>query len=314
MSRRPEVPTPGTNVKRVVYRAIDHGTGQLTYTHVATRSCLNFMAFLTVLSLVHAAKKIQQVCDDGWFKIALAVQAWLTANREKEGLYWLAPYCPGLSRSERPWSHMKRTVPANVRFKTRDDLVTAFPDSVSQISGRKDATGFISNHESLRPPKWKADRVRRHPYLAMLAHRRYFPAFVVTNRGGQKWRTDQRARHDCAQRLDATLLMARDLQSSLGGEIDCEVKDYFTLKTTHDRAGHSTLPLAWRGSAPQEKNHAVDVWRPESPQDGSGHSILSGLKKLRKVPCFYHKTEILVVRITFPSPMQLWLASTHSLW
>jgi hypothetical protein len=34
---QPEVPTPGTNEKRVVYGGIDYATGQLTYTVAATQ-------------------------------------------------------------------------------------------------------------------------------------------------------------------------------------------------------------------------------------------------------------------------------------
>src|SRR5262249_12714338 len=46
---QPEVPTPGTNEKRVVYGGIDYATGQLTYTVAATKSGVNFLAFLAAL-------------------------------------------------------------------------------------------------------------------------------------------------------------------------------------------------------------------------------------------------------------------------
>jgi transposase len=153
---QPEVPTPGTNEKRVVYGAIDYATGQLTYTVAATKSGVNFLAFLIALVAVYAGKKIRLVCDNGRFHTTKAVQAWLAANRDKVEIYWLPPYCPSLNLIERLWGHLKRTVLANVLFATMEDLVAAFADGVSRVNGRKDKMGFVFNHDDLRPPKRKA--------------------------------------------------------------------------------------------------------------------------------------------------------------
>src|SRR5262249_728830 len=71
---QPEVPTPGKNEKRVVYGGIDYATGQLTYTVAATKSGVNFLAFLMVLAARYAGKKIRLVCDNGRFHTTQAVQ------------------------------------------------------------------------------------------------------------------------------------------------------------------------------------------------------------------------------------------------
>jgi len=153
---QPEVPTPGTNEKRVVYGGIDYATGQLTYTVAATKSGVNFLAFLVALVAVYAGKKIRLVCDNGRFHTTQAVQAWLEANKDKIEIFWLPPYCPSLNLIERLWGHLKRTVLANVLFATIDDLVAAFVAGVSRINGRKDQMGFVFNHDDIRPKRRKA--------------------------------------------------------------------------------------------------------------------------------------------------------------
>jgi transposase len=153
---QPEVPTPGTNAKQVVYGGIDYATGQLTYTVAATKSGVNFLAFLMTLVAAYAGKKIRLVCDNGRFHTTKAVQAWLQANRDKLEIFWLPPYCPSLNLIERLWGHLKRTVLANVLFETIEDLVAAFVAGVGQVNGRKDKMGFMFNHDDLHPNKRKA--------------------------------------------------------------------------------------------------------------------------------------------------------------
>jgi transposase len=153
---QPEVPTPGTNEKQVVYGGIDYATGTLTYTVAATKSGVHFLAFLGALVAAYAGKKIRLVCDNGRFHTTKAVQAWLAANQDKIEIFWLPPYCPSLNLIERLWGHLKRTVLANVLFETLDDLVAAFVAGVSRINGRKDKMEFVFNHDDLKPKRRKA--------------------------------------------------------------------------------------------------------------------------------------------------------------
>lgn len=153
---QPEVPTPGTNEKQVVYGGIDYASGRLTYTVAATKSGVNFLAFLVALVVAYAGKKIRLVCDNGRFHTTKAVQAWLAANRDKLEIFWLPPYCPSLNLIERLWGHLKRTVLANVLFETLEDLVAAFVVGVSRVNGCKEKMGFVFNHDDLGPKRRKA--------------------------------------------------------------------------------------------------------------------------------------------------------------
>jgi transposase len=62
-------------------------------------------------------------------------------------VYWLPPYCPSLNLIERLWGHLKRTVLANVLFKTLDDLVQAFRRGVARINGRRNRMAFMFRHD-----------------------------------------------------------------------------------------------------------------------------------------------------------------------
>jgi transposase len=146
---QPEVPAPGQNEKKVVYGGVDYATGQITYTVAATKSGVNFLAFLIALATAYAGRRVRLVCDNGSFHYTKAVRAWLDANRDKIVIFWLPPYCPSLNLIERLWGHLKRTVLANVLFETMEDLVAAFRCGVGRINGHRNQMGFIFDHDDV---------------------------------------------------------------------------------------------------------------------------------------------------------------------
>ncbi len=147
---QPEIPSPGENKKKVVYGAVDYATGRITYTVADTKSGQNFLAFLVALVTAYAGRKIRLVCDNGRFHHTRAVQQWLKVNKDLIKVFWLPPYCPSLNLIERLWGHVKRTVLANVLFKTMNDLVAAFCRGVSQIDGHRNRMGFIFDHDDVK--------------------------------------------------------------------------------------------------------------------------------------------------------------------
>lgn len=147
---QPEVPAPGLNEKEVVYGGVDYATGQITHTIADTKSGQNFLAFLIALLAAYAGRKIRLVCDNGRFHHARAVREWLKDHRDQITIFWLPPYCPGLNLIERLWGHLKRTVLANVLFRTMDDLVAAFRRGVGRINGHRNKMGFIFDHDDIQ--------------------------------------------------------------------------------------------------------------------------------------------------------------------
>jgi transposase len=146
---QPEVPAPGKNEKQVVYGGVDYATGKIIHTIAATKSGVNFLAFLVALVAAYAGRKVRLVCDNGRFHHTKAVQAWLAAHRDQVEIYWLPPYCPSLNLIERLWGHLKRTVIANVLFNTIDDLVVAFRRGVRDVNGHRNKMEFMFDHDDV---------------------------------------------------------------------------------------------------------------------------------------------------------------------
>jgi transposase len=147
---QPEVPAPGKNEKKVVYGGVDYATGQITYTIADTKSGTHFIAFLMALAAAYMGRRIRLVCDNGRFHHTHAVRAWLKANADRVTVFWLPPYCPSLNLIERLWGHLKRTVLANVLFKSIDDLVAAFRRGVGRINGHRNQMGFMFDHDDVQ--------------------------------------------------------------------------------------------------------------------------------------------------------------------
>ena len=153
VGQQPQVPAPGKNAKRVVFGGVNYATGKFTYTVQETKCGAAFLVFLAVLLAAYLGKKIRLVCDNGRFHHTKAVAAWLAAHRDRIEVYWLPPYCPSLNLIERLWGHIKRTVLANVLYRTLDDLVWAFRQGARRLTGARERMGFMFNHDDLAVKK-----------------------------------------------------------------------------------------------------------------------------------------------------------------
>jgi hypothetical protein len=149
VGRQPEVPAPGQNEKKVIYGGVDYRTGKLTYTVADAKCGAEFLVFLILLVKTYAGRKIRMVCDNGRFHTTKAVQAWLAEHRDQIEVFWLPPYSPSLNLIERLWGHLKRTILANVLYKTLDDLVVAFRTGVRRMTGDRERMGFMFDHDDL---------------------------------------------------------------------------------------------------------------------------------------------------------------------
>ena len=149
VGQQPQVPAPGKNEKKVVYGGVNYATGQITHTIADTKSGTHFLEFLITLLATYAQRKIRLVCDNGRFHHTKAVQRWLKEHADRITVFWLPPYCPSLNLIERLWGHLKRTVLANVLFKTVDDLVAAFRRGVGRVNGHRDRMGFMYDHDDV---------------------------------------------------------------------------------------------------------------------------------------------------------------------
>ena len=153
VGQQPQVPAPGKNEKQVVYGGVDYTTGKIVHTVAATKSGVNFLAFLITLVAAYRGRKVRLVCDNGRFHHTKAVAAWLAAHRHLIEVYWLPPYCPSLNLIERLWGHLKRTFIANVLFTDMKDLAAALRRGIRQVNGRRARMGFMFDHDDVRTTK-----------------------------------------------------------------------------------------------------------------------------------------------------------------
>ena len=149
VGQQPQVPAPGKNEKQIVYGGVDYATGRIVHTVAATKSGVNFLAFLVTLAAAYKGRKVRLVCDNGRFHHTHAVAAWLAEHRHLIEVYWLPPYCPSLNLIERLWGHLKRTFIANVLFTDMSDLVAALKRGIRQVNGRRARMGFMFDHDEV---------------------------------------------------------------------------------------------------------------------------------------------------------------------
>lgn len=147
---QPEIPAPGKNEKKVVYGGVDYASSKITSIIADTKSGWNFIAFLTALLKAYGNRKIRLVCDNARYHHTKAVHAFLEAHADRLTVFWLPTYCPSLNLIERLWGHLKRTVLANVLFKTTEELAQAFRRGVGRINGHRNKMGFMFDHDDVR--------------------------------------------------------------------------------------------------------------------------------------------------------------------
>ncbi len=122
------VPTPGSNVSRALFGALNIRSGQWTYL-VRERMCQeDFIAFLEHLLSVYATGTLILIVDNYSSHKAGDVQDWLAAH-ERLQIHYLPTYCSHLNPVEPIWLRLKGQMAANRLYgsmKLLLDFVDAF--------------------------------------------------------------------------------------------------------------------------------------------------------------------------------------------
>jgi transposase len=106
------VPTPGTNVTRTLFGALDIRTGRWTYLVRERMRKEDFIAFLEHLVVVYPRGLIILIVDCYSSHTAHIVRDWLKEHPRLQ-LYYLPKYCSHLNPVERIWLRLKNRVAAN---------------------------------------------------------------------------------------------------------------------------------------------------------------------------------------------------------
>jgi transposase len=106
------VPTPGTNVTRALFGALNIRTGRWVYLVRERMRTDDFLAFLEYLLVAYPTGPILLIVDNFSSHTAHAVTAWLPAHPRLQ-LCYLPKYCSHLNPVERIWLRLKNSVAAN---------------------------------------------------------------------------------------------------------------------------------------------------------------------------------------------------------
>ena len=124
--QQPLVLTPGKNVKRYVFGALNARTGAIVHGVCEHKTATVFVQFLEYLSSRYRrAKRIHLVLDNYIIHKARIVTAKLAELAGRIVLHFLPPYSPDDNVIERLWKQLHDHVTRNHRHRTIDSLVAA---------------------------------------------------------------------------------------------------------------------------------------------------------------------------------------------
>ena len=135
-SPQPQVRTPGTNRKRVLYGGLNLGTGRLTSHWAATKSGSHFIQFLDVLLAEYPDRSVLLITDNGSFHHTMAVRTYLEAHADRLEVKWLPPYCPDLNDIERTWRRLKASHASNFLFNSLDHLIENVEKGIGELNAQ----------------------------------------------------------------------------------------------------------------------------------------------------------------------------------
>ena len=153
---RLRVPTPGQNVKRAVFGALDARTGQVRHAIQTRKLAVHFVAFLDQLAQAYPAGEVALVLDNVITHDAKVVRAWLARpDHARFRFLWLPKYSAHEHNPiERVWGHLKDAVAAN-RLHRSIDLLVAEADRFFAT------TTFQAPHPLPTSPEPASDAVRQ---------------------------------------------------------------------------------------------------------------------------------------------------------
>jgi len=129
------VPTPGSNVSRALFGALNIRSGQWTYLVRKRMRKEDFIAFLEHLLTVYASGPLILIVDNYSSHTAGAVKTWL-AEQSRIQLFYLPTYCSDLNPVENIWLRLKDQIAANRLYGSLQcllDCVTRFFDDMTPV-------------------------------------------------------------------------------------------------------------------------------------------------------------------------------------
>lgn len=140
--------TPGKNVKRYVFGALNTRTGCVVHGVTAQKNAATFVQFLEYLSRTYRrARRLHLVLDNYIIHKAACVKRCLATPGCRIALHFLPPYSPDDNPIERLWKQLHDHVTRNHRHNNIESLVIAvrrFLDAAQPFPGTKVSTARLA--------------------------------------------------------------------------------------------------------------------------------------------------------------------------
>jgi transposase len=133
------IPTPGTNVTRALFGALNIRTGQWTYLVREHLRKEDFLAFLEHLLVVYPNIPIILIVDNYSSHTAHLVREWLQEHPRLQ-LYYLPKYCSHLNPVEGIWLQLKDKIAANRLYGSMKLLLDAVDMFFQEMTPEKALT------------------------------------------------------------------------------------------------------------------------------------------------------------------------------
>lgn len=118
--------TPGKNVKRYVFGALNTRTGRIVHGIAQRKNAATFVQFLAFMNRTYRrARKLHIVADNYIIHKAACVKRYLDSIDHRIVVHFLPPYSPDDNPIERLWKQMHDHVTRNHKHPTIDPLVQA---------------------------------------------------------------------------------------------------------------------------------------------------------------------------------------------
>jgi len=133
------IPTPGTNVTRALFGALNIRTGQWTYLVRQHLRKEDFIAFLEHLLVAYPGIPIILIVDNYSSHTAHIVRGWLKEHPRLQ-LYYLPKYCSHLNPVEGIWLQLKNKIAANRLYGSMKLLLQAVDTCFNEMTPDKALT------------------------------------------------------------------------------------------------------------------------------------------------------------------------------
>lgn len=136
----------GSQTRRVVFGALDYGSGQVVYDLQPRKGGDAFVAFLDHVAQVWPEDQLVLVMDNASYHRSPVVRAWWAMQAGRVTLFWLPVYAAQLNLMERVWRFLKQKLACH-RFWADvaglDHAVAALLDQITAHFHTEDGPSIV---------------------------------------------------------------------------------------------------------------------------------------------------------------------------